>query len=131
MGNRLSRVLPQRSRSAWRFIRKVWASHKGMSVKFEGQFYRINIPAFAHPQYAVRDRIPLYLAAVQKGMLRTTGEVADGLVGHPLYSRKYIAEYIKPNLEIGAKRAGRTDEGYRRDLSAYYVHQSQPRAGDS
>ncbi len=88
-------------------IRKIWASHKGMGVKFEGQFYRLNIPAFSRP-YAVRDRIPLYLAAVQKGMLRTTGEVADGLVGHPLYSRKFIAEYIKPNLEIGAKRAGRT-----------------------
>jgi probable F420-dependent oxidoreductase len=88
-------------------IRKVWASHKGMGVKFEGQFYRINIPAFVRP-YALRERIPLYLAAVQKGMLRTAGEVADGLVGHPLYSRKYITEYIKPNLEIGAKRAGRT-----------------------
>jgi alkanesulfonate monooxygenase SsuD/methylene tetrahydromethanopterin reductase-like flavin-dependent oxidoreductase (luciferase family) len=56
----------------------------------------------------VRDRIPVYLAAVQKGMLCTTGEVADGLVGHPLYSRRYIAEFIKPQLEIGAKRAGRT-----------------------
>jgi probable F420-dependent oxidoreductase len=88
-------------------IRQIWASHKGTGVKFAGQFYRINIPAFVRP-YAVRDRIPLYLAAVQKGMLRTTGEVADGLVGHPLYSRKYIAAYIKPNLEIGAKRAGRT-----------------------
>jgi len=88
-------------------IRKVWASHKGMGVKFEGQFYRINIPAFVRP-YALRDRIPLYLAAVQKGMLRAAGEVADGLVGHPLYSRKFIAEYIKPNLEVGAKRAGRT-----------------------
>jgi probable F420-dependent oxidoreductase len=87
-------------------VRKIWASHKGMGVKFEGQFHRINIPAFVRP-YAVRDRIPLYLAAVQKGMLRTAGEVADGLVGHPLYSRKYIAEYIKPNLEIGAKRAER------------------------
>jgi len=88
-------------------IRKIWASHKGMGVRFDGEFYRINIPAFSRP-YAVRDRIPLYLAGVQKGMLRTTGEVADGLVGHPLYSRKYIAEFIKPNLEIGAKRAGRT-----------------------
>jgi probable F420-dependent oxidoreductase len=88
-------------------IRKIWASHKGMGVRFDGEFYRINIPAFVRPR-AVRDRIPLYLAAVQKGMLRTTGEVADGLVGHPLYSRRYIAEFIKPQLEIGAKRAGRT-----------------------
>ncbi len=87
-------------------IRKILASHKGMGVRFEGEFYRINIPAFVRPR-AVRERIPIYLAAVQKGMLRTVGETADGLVGHPLYSRRFISEFIKPNLEIGAKRTGR------------------------
>ncbi len=88
-------------------IRQIWAAHKGVGVRFDGEFYRINIPAFVRP-HAVRERIPVYLAAVQKGMLRTTGEIADGLVGHPLYSRKYINEFIKPNLEIGAQRAGRS-----------------------
>jgi probable F420-dependent oxidoreductase len=87
-------------------LRKIWAAHKGMGVRFDGEFYRINIPAFVRPR-AVRERIPIYLAAVQKGMLRTVGETADGLVGHPLYSRRFIQEFIKPNLEIGAKRAGR------------------------
>ena len=87
-------------------IRKVWASHAGGGMKFEGDYYTLNIPAYARP-YIVRDRIPLYLAAVQKGMLRTTGEIADGLVGHPLYSRKYIVEFIRPNIEVGAKRVGR------------------------
>jgi alkanesulfonate monooxygenase SsuD/methylene tetrahydromethanopterin reductase-like flavin-dependent oxidoreductase (luciferase family) len=88
-------------------IRKLWVSYKGMGVRFDGEYYRINIPAFSRPR-AVRDRIPIYLAGVQKGMLRTVGEVADGLVGHPLYSRKYLAEFIRPNVEIGAKRAGRS-----------------------
>lgn len=90
-------------------IRKIWATHKGGGMRFEGDFYRLNIPAYSRP-HIVRDRIPLYLAGVQKGMLRTTGEVADGLVGHPLYSRKYLVEFIQPQLEIGAKRAGRTRE---------------------
>lgn len=87
-------------------LRKIWSVHKGMGVRFDGEFYRINIPAFSRPR-AVRERIPIYLAAVQKGMLRTVGETADGLVGHPLYSRKYIQDFIKPNIEIGANRAGR------------------------
>ncbi len=90
-------------------IRKLWASHAGGGMKFEGDYYRLNIPAYVRP-HIVRDRIPLYLAAVQRGMLRTTGEIADGLVGHPLYSRKYIAEFIRPNIEVGAKRAGRNPE---------------------
>ncbi len=90
-------------------IRKIWAAHKGGGMRFEGDFYRLNIPAYSRPNI-VRDRIPLYLAGVQKGMVRTTGEVADGLVGHPLYSRRYLAEFIQPQLDIGAKRAGRTRE---------------------
>ncbi len=88
-------------------IRKIWASHAGGGMKFAGDYYSLNIPAYVRP-YIVRERIPLYLAAVQKGMLRTTGEIADGLVGHPLYSRKYIAEFIRPNIEVGARRAGRS-----------------------
>ena len=88
-------------------IRKIWASHAGGGMKFAGDYYSLNIPAYVRP-YIVRERIPLYLAAVQKGMLRTTGEIADGLVGHPLYSRKYIAEFIRPNIEVGAMRAGRS-----------------------
>ena len=87
-------------------IRKIWASHAGGGMKFEGDYYSLNIPAYVRP-HIVRARIPLYLAGVQKGMLRTTGEIADGLVGHPLSSRKYIAEFIRPNIEVGAKRAGR------------------------
>lgn len=88
-------------------IRKAWTSHKGGGLRFDGEFYHINIPAFSRPK-AVRNRIPIYLAAVQKGMLRTTGEVADGLVGHPLYSRKFLAEFIRPCLQEGAQRAGRS-----------------------
>ena len=46
-------------------IRKIWASHKGRGMRFEGDFYRLNIPAYSRP-HMVRDRIPLYLAGVQK-----------------------------------------------------------------
>ena len=64
-------------------------------MRFEGEFHRLNIPAFARPR-AARYRILVYLAAVQKGILQTTGEVAEGLAGHPLYNRKYINEFVKP-----------------------------------
>ncbi len=87
-------------------IRQLWECHGGGGFKYDGEFYKLNIPAYSRP-HIVRDRIPLYLAAVQKGMLRVTGEIADGLVGHPLYTRRYIQEFIKPNLLLGAQRSGR------------------------
>lgn len=99
-------------------IRLLFQSVGGDRVKFDGEFYRIKIPLFMRP-HAVRPSIPIYLAAVQKGMLRTAGEVADGLIGHPLYSRRYLREFVVPNVEAGLRRAGR--ERKRFDLSGYVI----------
>ncbi len=41
---------------------------KGGGLHFEGEFHRLNIQAFARPR-AAQDRILVYLAAVQKGIL--------------------------------------------------------------
>ena len=35
------------------------------------------------------------------------GEVADGLVSHPLASPEYLAQVVRPAIEQGAARAGR------------------------
>ena len=40
-------------------------------------------------------------------MARTCGEVADGLLAHPLASPRYITEVIKPMVAEGAERVGR------------------------
>ena len=99
-------------------IRRLFATAKGGAVKFDGEFYRIRIPMFARP-HAVRESIPVYLAAVQKGMLRAAGEVADGLVGHPLYTRKYIADFVEPHVRAGLERAGRSRSAF--DLAGYVI----------
>src|SRR5581483_9789776 len=44
---------------------------------------------------------------VNTGMIGVAGEVADGLVGHPLYSRRYLAEIVRPALQRGEAKAGR------------------------
>lgn len=99
-------------------IRLLFASAKGARVKFDGEFYKIRIPMYVRP-HAVRESVPIYLAAVQKGMLRTAGEVADGLVGHPLYTRRYLKEFVAPNLEIGFRRGARERGTF--DLAGYII----------
>jgi probable F420-dependent oxidoreductase len=99
-------------------IRTLFRSQKGGRIKFDGEFYKIRIPMFFRP-HAARDAVPIYLAAVQKGMLRAAGEVADGLVGHPLYSRRFLGEVVGPNVEVGLGRAGRERASF--DLAAYVI----------
>lgn len=88
-------------------MRTVWAANRGENVDHVGRFYRVTMPSFhGRPEPDRRD-VPVYLAAVGEVMARVCGEVADGVVCHPLASRRYLEEVIVPALAQGAERAGR------------------------
>jgi probable F420-dependent oxidoreductase len=87
-----------RMREAIELIRAAVTAQKGGGLRYEGKYYNVNIPQYARPG-AARDRIPIYLAAVNKGMIATAAAVADGLIGHPIYTRKYIQEKVRPALD--------------------------------
>lgn len=88
-------------------VRTVWAANRGDDVVHDGRFYKITMPTFhGRPQPDRRD-VPIYFAAVGRVMARACGEVADGLLGHPLASPRYLGEVIRPAIEEGAARAGR------------------------
>ena len=42
--------------------------------------------------------IPIYTAAVNPRMIESAGRVADGLLGHTLFSPRYIEEVVRPAL---------------------------------
>ncbi len=87
-----------RMRDAVGVIRAAFAAQKGGGLRYEGPYYSIGIPQFARPG-APREQIPVYIAGVNRGMVRCAAAVADGLVGHPIYTRKYVAEKVLPELE--------------------------------
>jgi probable F420-dependent oxidoreductase len=79
----------------------------GEPIRYEGEYYDIDIKGWVRPHPAARERIPIYTAAVQAGMSRMAGDVADGLVGHPIQSLRWIDEVVVPGFEEGLKRSGR------------------------
>ena len=88
-------------------VRTVWAANRGEPVTHDGRFYRISMPTFHGPAQAGRRDVPILFAAVGPGLSRTAGAVADGLIGHPLASPRYLAEVAAPALAAGAAGAGR------------------------
>ena len=90
-------------------VRMIMAkAHTGEPIKFTGEYYKVSIMGWQRPIKPVREKIPIYLAAVQAGMARLAGEECDGLLGHIIWSPKWIREVIIPNVEIGLGRSGRT-----------------------
>ncbi len=93
-------------------IRQVWALNGEGNLDFQGKFYRLNARGFTLTK-PLRQDLPIYMAAVNHFMLRTAGEVADGLAGHPCFSVKYIKEVVLPQLAIGWQRAGKSRKDYK------------------
>ncbi|HYN36880.1 MAG TPA: LLM class flavin-dependent oxidoreductase, partial [Actinomycetota bacterium] len=91
-------------------IRTVWAANRGEDVVFEGRFYNVTMPTFHGQAQPHRRDVPIYFAAVGEVMCRTCGEIADGLLGHPLASPLYLNEVVKPAVAAGAEKAGRKAE---------------------
>jgi alkanesulfonate monooxygenase SsuD/methylene tetrahydromethanopterin reductase-like flavin-dependent oxidoreductase (luciferase family) len=54
-----------------------------------------------------RERLPIYVAGVNPRMVEAAGRVSDGLVGHPMFTKAYIDDLVRPALAKGAAHAGR------------------------
>jgi probable F420-dependent oxidoreductase len=103
---RVDKPAPQ-MREYVRAVRTVWAANRGEAVTHEGEAYRITMPTFHGPARPERRDTPILLAAVGPVMSVVCGEIADGLLGHPLASPRYLAEAVRPRIDAGLKRAGR------------------------
>ncbi|MBS1884084.1 MAG: LLM class flavin-dependent oxidoreductase [Actinobacteria bacterium] len=87
----------------------------GEPIRYQGKHYDIDIKGWVRPHPPARETPPpIYTAAVQAGMARTAGDVADGLIGHPIQSLRWIDEVVVPGFEEGLRRSGRerTDFDY-------------------
>ncbi len=81
-------------------LRRLWRLHEG-PVEHEGRFYRLNVRPTAPPRPPVREQIPIFMAGVNARMIEAAGAVADGLVGHPLFTPEYVTEVARPALARG------------------------------
>jgi alkanesulfonate monooxygenase SsuD/methylene tetrahydromethanopterin reductase-like flavin-dependent oxidoreductase (luciferase family) len=86
-------------RGAWK------AAYDGSTLDYDGEIYRVE--GYVRTLRQGRERIPIFLAAVQRQMNEAVGEVADGVLWNVLSTPRYVREFALPHLERGAARAGR------------------------
>ena len=90
-------------------VKAIWNTWKtGEKLDFQGEHYTHTLmtPMFTPPPMEV-DCPPIYVSGLGPGMARIAGEVADGLLLHPMCSKDYIKEIILPAVAEGAKRGNR------------------------
>ncbi|MCW3066411.1 MAG: class flavin-dependent oxidoreductase [Solirubrobacterales bacterium] len=87
-------------------VRRLWRLHEG-PVDHDGRFYRVHIAPTGDLVTPPRAQIPVYTAGVNPRMIEVAGRVADGLLGHALFTVPYIEEVVRPAIARGAEHAGR------------------------
>jgi len=87
----------------------VRGAHKGLAP-FEGRYYRADFAELQPTAPPVREEIPVWVAALRGPAVRLAAEVADGVMGHPMWSLDWAVERIQPDLAAGLARGGRKRE---------------------
>ena len=110
-GQRFGKQL-QRTREYVAVVRMALARER---LEFHGQTLELPLPdgpgkALKLTISPVQDRIPIYLAAIGPKNTALAGEIADGWIP-TLFSPEHVSE-LRPLLQEGAERAGRTLDGF-------------------
>ncbi len=121
-----------RIRELIRALRLAWSTPVDEALEFEGTYYQLSgrgllgggdVPAGmglgggSAPPAPLET--PIYLAAVNRAMLRLAGERCQGLCGHPIASVRFMQEVAWPGIDEGLARSGRTREDF--DHNAWIV----------
>ena len=91
----------------------VRGAHRGLEP-FRGKWFRSDFPKFPPQPVPVRDTIPIWLGALGSITTVAAGEMADGIIGHPLWGVDWWLGPVQQNLHQGLERAGRSFADFHR-----------------
>jgi 5,10-methylenetetrahydromethanopterin reductase len=87
-------------------VRAWLQAENGERVQFSGEFYEID--AAVQAPVLGRLDIPVLLAGFNKGMAATAGRVADGVIGHGLFTDRWWDEVVRRAVAKGASESTST-----------------------
>ncbi len=91
-------------------LRAIFRAFQGEEkLAFSGDFYSFSLLTdFFSPGSIDVPDVPIQIAGVNTGLAKLAGEVCDGFHVHPFHSREYLADVVRPAVEAGAHKAGRS-----------------------
>lgn len=91
-------------------MRAIWDTwQNGTPLRYEGEFYQFSLMTpFFNPGPIKHPDIPVAIAGVGPYLSGLAGELCDGFHVHPFHTTAYLDKVVLPNIESGAKEAGRT-----------------------
>lgn len=82
-------------------------AHTGELTKYEGKYHHHDWSELQPPAPPLRTDIPIWIAALRGPLTSLAAEIADGVLGHPIWSVEWCIETIPDWLKKGLDRAGK------------------------
>jgi probable F420-dependent oxidoreductase len=82
--------------------------HTGELKRLEGAYHTLDLSHFRLVRPAHRSAIPVYLPAVFEKACEQAGAIADGLLGHPLWTTAWLRDRVTGSIQAGLDQAGRS-----------------------
>lgn len=99
----------------------------GTPLDFVGEYFKLKLMTpFFNPGPIAHPHIPIYIAAVNKGMLRLAGELCEGVHIHALHSVKYLQEFALPHIEAGLQKNGRSRQDISLNTAVFAIPTDDP-----
>ena len=101
-------------------VRQIVAKgHTGELGIIEGEYHKLDLRHFRTFAPPVRTEITIYLPAVFQKACTMAGEIANGMLGHPLWAESWVREQAMPALQAGLAKAGRPREAVKVNLQMW------------
>lgn len=93
--------------------------HTGELAELKGEYHTLDLSHFRLMHPPVRTEIPIVLPAVFQKACAQAGEIADGLLGHPLWNDAWIEREVMTNVKSGLERGGRLRKDFTLNISIF------------
>ena len=87
----------------------VRGAHRGLEP-FEGRWYSADFQELQPTAPPLREEIPIWIAGLRSPAIRLAAEVADGVMGHAIWSVDWAIERVEQDVAAGLAKSGRQRE---------------------
>jgi probable F420-dependent oxidoreductase len=82
-------------------------AHTGELTRYDGAYHHLDFSEFNPVGAPVRTDIPIWIAALRTPLIRLAAEVADGVIGHPIWSIEWATTKVMDDLKAGLAKGGK------------------------
>ncbi|MHB8683673.1 MAG: LLM class flavin-dependent oxidoreductase [Dehalococcoidia bacterium] len=82
-------------------------AHTGQLTRYDGTYHHLDFSEFQPLGAPARTDLPIWIACLRTPLVRLAAEIADGVIGHPIWSIDWATTKVMGDLRAGLAKAGK------------------------